>query len=278
MKYLLVTKPGILFGNSLTVVAGFFLAAQTHPNLPLLGWTLLGILLVMGSGCVFNNYIDQDIDKLMKRTKNRAIVQGKLSNKAAILYGIFLALTGLFLLLWKTNVLTTLVAAFGLFCYAVVYSLYYKRKSVHGTLIGAIAGAIPPVVGYTAVSHTLDLGAWILFAILFFWQMPHFYAIAIYRLQEFQAASIPVLPSRVSLKFTKTTMNAFIIGFTLVSMLPTLFGYKSLYYLICALVLGLIWLVIGIQGFFTDKEIPWAKKMFAYSIANITLLSFAMIF
>ncbi len=276
MRFFSVLKPGIIFGNIVTVTGGFFLGSQGHINPWLLLITWLGMSLVIGSGCVINNYIDRDIDKLMERTKNRVLAQGLISGNVALLYAILLGILGFVVLYFGTNPLTTIVSFVGFFFYVVVYSLLLKRKSTWGTIVGGVAGAVPPVVGYCAVTNRFDIGAIILFLILFFWQMPHFYAIAIYRLNDYKAASIPILPIRKSVHYTKVSMLLYIAVFTVISIMPTMFEYTGSIYFAIALCLGLIWFALGMQGLRTQDDRSWARKMFAFSIINITVLSMIM--
>lgn len=232
--------------------------------------------LVIASGCVLNNLIDRDIDQLMERTKNRVLAQGLMSGKLAFCYAILLAALGFGLLFWRTNLLTTFVALVGLVVYVGAYSLWFKRNSAFGTAIGGIAGAVPPIVGYCAVRNQFDMGALILLGILFFWQMPHFYAIAIYRLSDFKAANIPVLPITKGMRYTKLTTLVYIAIFTLVAALPSIFAYTGIIYLSIALGLGLIWFYLGLKGLKQQDDRLWARKMFLFSIIVITVLSFAM--
>jgi protoheme IX farnesyltransferase len=276
VRFFSVLKPGIIFGNIVTVTGGFFLGSQGHINPWLLLITWLGMSLVIGSGCVINNYIDRDIDKLMERTKNRVLAQGLISGNVALLYAILLGILGFVVLYFGTNPLTTIVSFVGFFFYVVVYSLLLKRKSTWGTIVGGVAGAVPPVVGYCAVTNRFDIGAIILFLILFFWQMPHFYAIAIYRLNDYKAASIPILPIRKSVHYTKVSMLLYIAVFTVISIMPTMFEYTGSIYFAIALCLGLIWFALGMQGLRTQDDRSWARKMFAFSIINITVLSMIM--
>jgi protoheme IX farnesyltransferase len=278
VRFISVTKPGIIFGNMVTVSGGFFLGSSTHISFWLLLTTLASMSLIIGAGCVFNNYIDRDIDHLMERTKNRVLVLGLMSGKAAIAYAIVLSFLGFGLLYQQTNLLTLVIAAIGFFFYVVVYSLAMKRHSSYGTLAGSVSGAVPPVVGYCAVTNRFDMGAVILFAILVLWQMPHFYAIAIYRLNDYRAAGIPVLPLRHGMRYTKITMLLYTIAFALVSVLPFVWGYVGYVYLSIASILGLIWIVLGIQGFTADSsdDVSWARKMFTFSLINITVLCIAM--
>lgn len=276
MKFFSITKPGIIFGNIVTVSGGFLLGYQSHFNILLLLITLIGMSLIIASGCVFNNFIDRDIDKLMERTKERVLAQGQMSGTIAIIYAIVLGILGFAVLYAGTNPLTVLVAFIGWVFYVVVYSLWLKRKSGYGMIVGGIAGAVPPVVGYCAVTNQFDIGAILLFIILFLWQLPHFYAIAIYRLNDYKAAAIPVLPLRKGIHYTKVSMLIYIAAFTLAAITPSLFGYTGYIYFAVALILGITWFCLALQGFKSQNDIPWSRKVFFFSIITITLLSLTM--
>lgn len=272
MRFISITKPGIIFGNIITVLGGFFLGARGHINFKLLLATLIGMSLVIAAGCVFNNYIDRDIDRLMERTKHRVLVTGAVSGKFAILYAILLGILGFLILSLYTNPLTLLIAFIGFFVYVAGYSLWFKRKSTFGTLIGGIAGAVPPVVGYCAATNRFDSGAVILFLILFLWQMPHFYAISIYRLKDFAAASIPILPVTKTIHYTKISMLVYIVAFTVMAVMPTVFGYTGWLYFVVAFIMGLFWFCLGIKGLKSSDDRLWSRKIFLFSIINITVL------
>jgi len=275
--YYQLAKPGIIYGNAVTVIAGFALASQGHLRLGLLLATLVGISLVVASGGIFNNYIDRDIDAVMDRTKNRVLVTGLVSGKSAIFYGIGLGFAGFIVLAVYTNFLTVSVAMTGFFVYVVLYSLWFKRDSHNGPLVGSIAGAVPPIVGYCAVTNNFDLGAAALFCILALWQIPHFYAIAIYRKDEYAAAKIPVLPIEKGIPNTKIHMLVYVIAFTAASLMPTLFGYTGYVYLVTVALLGATWIGFAIAGFFADDDKRWARNMFLFSIIVITMLSIAIV-
>ncbi|MFS8564394.1 MAG: heme o synthase [Rhabdochlamydiaceae bacterium] len=261
--YWFLTKPGIIFGNILTTIAGFVLAAKGTFNPSLCIATLLGLSLVMASACVFNNYIDCDLDKKMKRTKNRSLVTGDISKKSALTFGTSLGLLGAGCLFIFTNPLATLIALVGLVVYVFLYS-FAKYKTVHFTLIGSVAGAIPPVVGYCAVSNALDLCALLLFAILVLWQMPHFFAIAIYRLEDYAAGSIPVLPNKKGIFHTKVQMLFYTIAFVGISLVPFILGYVGDVYLMTACILGSTWLWICVKGFTCSNDHRWARQVFSF--------------
>jgi protoheme IX farnesyltransferase len=269
-QYYELTKSGLVFGNLITVIAGFLLASRGEAiSFALLLTTIIGISFVMASGCVFNNYIDHDIDALMERTKHRAIVKKHVTKKHAFIFGSILGFLGFLILFIFTNILTGFIAAVGFFFYVFMYTLWFKRSSVYGAGVGAVAGAIPPVVGYCAASNRLDMGALILFLILLVWQMPHFFAIAIRRKEDYAAAGIPVMPIEAGIKRTKISMFIYIIEFILAASLLSVFGYTGIVYLIIVVLFGLAWLALCIKGFYisgTDGNKAWARQMFLLSL------------
>lgn len=275
-----ITKPGIIYGNAIPFIGGFFLAARGTVGWRLFIAALVGMSLVIASGCVFNNVIDRDVDAKMRRTKDRALASGKLSGPMPIIYGTVLGLLGFMILAVAVNLAATAVAAFGFLFYVVMYSLWWKRRSAWGTVVGSFSGAVPPVIGYAAVSGRIDLAAFCLFAIMVAWQMPHFYAIAIRRADEYAAAGIPVLPVVRGVRATKRQMLWYIVAFIAIAPLLTVFGYCNVAYAVVSLVLGLGWLGLGISGLrLSDKDernIVWAKRMFLASLVVLVLL-FGMI-
>lgn len=282
-KYYELTKSGLVFGNLITVIAGFLLGARVAQgtsgilsvNLWLLLATVVGITLVMASGCVFNNYIDRDIDGAMERTKSRAIVRGDISGRAALVYGTILGATGFITLFFYTNLLAALAGLAGFIFYVFAYSLWCKRRTVHGTFIGALAGAMPPVVGYTAGSGRMDLAALVLFLIMLVWQMPHFFAIAIRREDDYAAAKIPVMPVKYGIRRTKLSMLIYILEFIAAAALLFVFRYAGLAYLVIALVLGVVWLGFSVRGFSLSDRVAskiWAKQMFFLSLIVMIVL------
>ncbi len=275
-KYLLVTKPGIIFGNLISVIGGFFLASKGNMDWPLFVATIVGVSLVVASGCVFNNYIDRDIDRKMERTKNRVLVRGLISPSVTLLYATVLGIAGMVLLLVAANALAALIALFGFVVYVGVYSLYMKRKSVYGTLIGSLSGAAPPVIGYCAVSNQFDTGALILLSIFSLWQMPHSYAIAIFRYNDYLAASIPVLPVKRGISVTKNHITLYIIAFAIATLMLTLSGYAGYSYLAVAAVVSVWWLGMALSGYKAADDGIWARKLFIFSIVTITSLSIMM--
>lgn len=266
----MLTKPGIILGNIVTTIGGFALASQGNYNLWLLLATLVGLGLVIAAAGVFNNYIDRYADAKMERTKNRAFVKGLVSTNRALLFGLVLLIVGISVLALYTNLLTVFVTLTGFFVYLVLYA-FMKYHSFYGTLVGSIAGAVPPVVGYCAVSNSFDMGALLIFIVLVLWQMPHFFAIAIYRHDDYAAAAIPVLPVARGMKATKIQMCAYIVAFLVSALALTQAGLTGALYTIIVLVLTLAWLGLCIRGFYITPENDriWAKEMFFYSLVVI---------
>lgn len=273
--YYLLTKPGIIFGNLITAVAGVALASKGEINWLLFLQTLIGLGCVIGSACVFNNYIDRDLDKKMSRTKQRALVQGLITGKSAIRFALLLGLIGFVILGLYTNRLTVLLSALGFFIYVALYS-FWKSKTSYATLVGSISGALPPVIGYCAVTNRFDVGALLLFLILVLWQMPHFFAIAMYRFNDYSAASIPVLPVQRGNQVAKVHMFLYILAFTLSAIGLVVFGYTGKSYLIVATLSGFTWGWLCLKGFQAESDEKWARQMFVLSLVIIMALSLMM--
>jgi len=275
-QYLNLAKPGIVFGNLISVTGGFFLASRGDANLALYLATALGVSLVIASGCVFNNYIDRDIDQKMERTRNRVLAQGLVSPVHATVYASVLGVAGVALLYAATNTLAVMLVLMGFVVYVGLYSLWLKRGSVYGTLVGSLSGAAPPVVGYCAVSNEFDAGAAILLLIFSLWQMPHSYAIAIFRFNDYQAANIPVLPVIKGISAAKRQIVLYIAAFVVATLMLTLSGYAGYSYFVVAALSGAYWLWMGVSGYKAADDRVWARKLFTFSIISITMLSVMM--
>lgn len=258
-------------GNLVTLAAGFLLGSKGAIDYLLLFETTLGLALIMASACVFNNYIDRHIDQKMERTKNRSLATGAISAKKALFFATLLGILGAALLLLTTNLLTAFIAAIGFFVYVVLYSLW-KCHTIYGTAIGSVAGAIPPVVGYCAVSNHFDSGAVILFAMLVLWQMPHFFAIACYHYNDYKAAGIPLLPIKKGLFRTKIHMLIYIAGFIATSALLTYYNYTGYIYLAVSMSIGLAWFWLCLMGFKSSNDQQWGRQMFRLSLVLITAI------
>ena len=268
--YYKLTKPGIIYGNVLTATAGFFIAADGKVNGILLLALALGLALVIASACVLNNIIDRGIDKKMARTKKRALVTGDMQVRHAYIYSVFLGAVGFAILVLYVNLLVVWLGAAAYVLYIAAYGVA-KRKSIHGTLIGSIPGALPPVAGYVAVTGAIDGVALFLFLILVLWQMPHFYAIAMFRKKEYEAANLPVLPVVKGARVVKNQILFYIVLFIIaVQALPGM----GIVYSIAMLILGGLWLGKAIHGLQAPDDEKWARSVFGFSL--YVLLGFSM--
>jgi len=212
----------------------------------------------------------------MERTKNRVLVMGLIPPKTTLVYATILGIVGFALLYLGANPLAMWLAVMGFVVYVGVYSLYMKRKSVYGTLVGSLSGAAPPVIGYCAVTGQFDMGAAILLLIFSLWQMPHSYAIAIFRFKDYQAAGIPVLPVVKGISVAKHHITVYILAFMIATLMLTLSGYAGYKYLIVAAAVSIWWLGMALKGYKAENDIIWARKLFGFSIITIMSLSFMM--
>lgn len=275
-EYYHLVKPGIVRGNALSLLGGYFLAASMYGfDLVALIGVVIGSLLIIASGCVFNNVLDRRIDAKMERTQKRALVQGVISTRAALIYGTVLGLIGVASLWILVNPLVTLLGLIGFIWYVFIYGLA-KRMTPWSTLVGTVCGAIPPVAGYTAITYQIDGAAILLFVILMVWQMPHFYAIAIRRRDEYKAAGIPVLAVVKGSERTKKSIIAYIGLFCVTAPLLSVFGYTGVVYLALSIALGVWWLVIAIRTWGEKDTKKWAVRVFGISL--VVLLAQSALF
>lgn len=274
--YYLLTKPGIIYGNLLPAIAGYLLASGISQQFSLIHFfiTLFGLAMIIASACVANNIIDRPIDVSMKRTKMRATVTGAIPIKNALLFSITLCFIGTTALYCLPTLLPLLIALTGHILYVVVYG-YAKRHTVHSTEIGALSGAIPPLVGYTAVLPAIDSPALSLFLILCAWQMVHFYAIAIYRQKEYEHAKIYLFPSRYGVRATKIAVMSYLVLLLFIVLLPHLFGTTGIAYVALVASWTIYWIYKSIQKF-SSSDINWSRWMFRQSLIGLLIYSIAL--
>lgn len=270
--YYYLTKPGIVYGNALMAAAGYFFGAHGSPSLAVFVAMLLGICAVMASACVYNNVIDRDIDLKMERTKKRAVPTGTVSAFHALIFANVLLVIGIILLVFGANPLTALVAAGGHIAYVVLYGIA-KRKTVHGTLVGTLSGSTPPVIGYVAATGQLDLAALLLFLVLVAWQMPHFYAIAIFRRDDYANAGIPVLSVVKGLDATRKQIIAYVALLVLATIALGVYGGVSLLGTMIVILAGLYWLYVCLQRVEQGEVIGWARKQFGWSLILLLIMA-----
>lgn len=274
-SYYQLIKPRVMYGNLITTIAGFLFAANSRIDWVLFIATTVGTALVISSACVINNYLDQDIDALMDRTKSRPLIAGEVSGQGAVIFGAALGIVGLGILIMFTNWLVVAVGVFGWVVYVWLYGALGKRKSVHGTLVGSLSGAAPILAGYVAVTNSLDWTGLLLFAVLFFWQMPEFYAISIYRRREYAKAGIPVSSVIRGVKPTIDQIFVYTVITVACSLLLAFSPLASLTYLCVMLIFGMRWLQIAVEGLVIpsiDRE-TWSRRMFGFSLVVLVVFS-----
>jgi len=274
--YLYVIKPGIVLANLVCVAGGFFMASKGRIDWVVLLTVFTGISLVVASGCVFNNLIDRKIDRKMRRTCHRVLVTGRLSPRTAFFYGSFLGFCGILMLWMTSNRLCFVVVLSGFAIYTGLYSMILKRHSVYSVIVGSLAGAAPPLAAYCAVNNRFDTGALILLLVFGLWQVPHSYAIAIYRREDYAAAAIPVLPVNRGILTAKKHITGYMTAFICASLMPAIGGYTGGMYLSVATIMGVSGLGLAGSGYKASDERIWARKMFIFSILAIAVLSIMM--
>lgn len=274
-SYLQLIKPGITLSNTLTGIAGFFLAASVVPFqwAALLG-AVVGIASIIASACVVNNVLDRNIDKRMKRTKKRDVASGVISIPKALVFAALLGAIGFTALVLWTNVVTVILGVIAFVWYVAIYG-YAKRTTPLSTLIGGVAGALPPAAGYTALTGNIDAAAIILFLILFFWQMPHFYAISMFRRSDYASAKLPVWSVKYGLSSTKKQIFAFTIVYALAAGALYIFGYTGIIYLVLSTGLSAYWIYRGVTLYKKVEDEKWARQMFGVSL--LILLSMCLL-
>jgi len=258
----------------MTAAAGFFFASQGNFDFRLLGALLVGIALIIACACVLNNYIDRDIDKKMARTKTRALVTGEISVRAALIYAGLLGVVGFWVLAMYTNTITVVIGAIGVFSYVVLYG-YFKRRSVHGTLVGSISGSTSLIAGYCAVTGHFNQPALLLFIIMAIWQMPHFYAIGVYKHDDYKKAGLPILPVKKGIETAKKHILAYIVLFTVIVSMLSVRGYAGYSYRVVMILICILWLRLAVKGFKQKDNIKYGHQIFGFSL--LTLLVFSLL-
>ena len=266
--YLEVCKPKVVMVIVFTAVAGMFLAVPGMVPIEILTAGTLGIGLGAASGAAFNHVVDRRIDWLMERTRNRPVASGALSRRAAIVFAFGLGLVSMFVLVVWVNWLTAALTLTSMILYAVVYSLWLKPATPQNIVIGGAAGAMPPVLGWTAATGAVDPHALLLFLIIFAWTPPHFWALAIHRREEYAAAEVPMLPVTHGIAFTRVQILLYTLLLLVLSLLPYVTRMSGLVYLAGALGFGGVFIYFASALVFRPTS-ALPMKTFGYSIVYI---------
>ncbi len=273
--YVALTKPRIIELLLVTTLPTMFVAKRGLPSVWLMVATLAGGALAAGGANALNMVIDRDIDRVMHRTRNRPLVTGVLTPRQALVFALALEVVA-FAELWAAvNLLSACLAVSATLFYVFVYTLWLKRSSSQNIVIGGAAGAVPVLVGWSAVTGTLDWTPLALFALIFIWTPPHFWALAVKYQDDYRAANVPMLPAVAPFRRTATSIVAYTVALVAVSFVVAAVGHLGVVYVASAAVLGAIFLVLVVQ--LRARATPKAAmRVFGYSITYLTLLFVAM--
>ncbi|PWQ99187.1 heme o synthase [Leucothrix pacifica] len=270
--YLKLCKLKVVALIMLTAIVGMFMSVPGLPPMDLVIFGSIGIALASSSAAVFNHVVDQRIDNIMGRTKDRPMPKGKVNTKQAIIFGVIVGIIGIGTLVVFVNLLTAILTFFALIGYAVIYTMYLKRATPQNIVIGGAAGAAPPILGWTAITNSVDVGALLLFLIVFIWTPPHFWALAIHRHEEYAKVDVPMLPVTHGIPFTRLQILLYTIILVIVTIVPYLIGMCGLVYLTGAIVLGGGFLYYAIQMLRRPENSKLPMKTFGYSINYLMAL------
>ena len=269
--YYQLTKPKVVALLVLTAWVGMMLATPTPPDFVLMLSASLGIGLVSAAAAAFNHVLDQKIDAQMARTHMRPLPKGRLTTAQAVGFACTLAISGFTLLLFTVNTLTAVLTLFGLFGYAVIYTLLLKRATPQNIVIGGLAGALPPVLGWTAITGSVSGEALLLMMIVFTWTPPHFWALAIHRCKDYAKANIPMLPVTHGIEFTKTAILLYTLLLLVVCLFPYLVGMTGILYLFVSLYLNAKFIHYAWRLKFKPDD-STAMETFRFSIVHLMVL------
>ena len=271
-QYYKLTKPKVVYLIVFTAMVGMLLAVDGAVPLDIFVFGLLGIGFAAASGAAINHVVDERIDQLMERTKDRPIASGDIGQGKALVFALSLGAIGIVMLLVFINVLTAILTFFSLVGYALIYTMYLKRATPQNIVLGGAAGAAPPLLGWTAVTGQVETEALLLFLIIFIWTPPHFWALAIRRREEYAKADIPMLPVTHGVYFTKIQILLYTILLFIVTLVPFLIQMSGLIYLAGAVSLGIGFLYYAIKLYRDDEPNVIAMKTFGYSIFYLSVL------
>lgn len=274
--FLGLTKPIIVLLLLTTTYTGLVMGKQQFPSFSLTFWTLLGGALSAGGAGALNQYIDRNLDQLMNRTSKRPLAAGRMTPAEGLSFGLVVCLAGIYIMAGFVNFLAALLSLIGALYYVILYSIFLKKATVQNIVIGGGAGAIPPMVGWAAATGTLNTRAWLLFAIVFFWTPPHFWALAIVRTRDYARAGIPMLPVVRGEKETRWQIFIYTVGLVALTLVMPVFGMAGSFYLAASLIFGggliyAAWRVYRIEG----NKVAW--RMYRYSSMYLAFIFLALV-
>lgn len=275
-SYYILCKPNVVYMMLICALVGMLLAEDSVSSVSNIIISLLGIALCSGSAAAINQVVDRKADASMTRTDQRPLPQGELSPFHASCFAFVIGLMGALILYFFVNTLTMLLTLASLIGYAFIYTIYLKRATPQNIVIGGLAGAAPPLLGWAAISNTIEPFALLLVLIIFAWTPPHFWALAIYRKDEYAKESIPMLPVTHGVAFTKLQIVLYTIILFIVSILPYIVLMSGAIYLFSAVILSSIFMYYSIRLYLSDDD-SYAMRTFNFSIYYIFLIFVALL-
>ena len=273
--YLVLAKPGIVSLVMMSTLTGLCIASRGLPDLWITISVMTGIALATAGSAMLNNYVDRDIDAIMERTRSRALAVEAFSPRNTVITGTLLVVFSVLFLLTDVNMITAILTGTAALGYVVLYTIILKRRSSYANQVGGIAGALPPVIGYVAVTQRIDLTAVILFAISAIWQHPHALSIALKYRDQYELARIPVIPVAKGVRSTKKRISIYTALLLLVSITPYLSGMAGLIYLVVAITAGIYYLGLAVKFMMSKRDCD--MFLFFYSILYIVVIFTALI-
>ena len=274
--YFELTKPGVQALLFVSCASGMLIGSNFNPPVTVFFFGLIGISFLAASSAVVNHFFDKQIDAKMNRTSKRPLVMGHISDRQAIIFSVLLYASGSIMLLNFTNFLTWLLTTLTFIFYGFIYTKYLKYMTSQNIVIGGLAGAMPPLLGWSAITNTIEPNALLLVLIIMVWTPPHFWALAVYRVEDYSEAEVPMLPVQKGVVFTKQHILLYTFLLIACTMLPYAVQMFGEIYLISALVLGLIFLIYSFR-LYKDETNAIAMPTFAYSIIYLAALFAAML-
>jgi len=275
-EFIMLTKPRVNLLIMFTAIVGMLLAHDGTLNLEIIFFASLGIGLAASAAAIINQVIDQKIDSIMDRTKSRPLVQGNIKASHAVVFALFLSTSSLFILYIFVNLLTAVLTFISIIIYSLIYSVYLKNLNSQNIVIGGIAGAMPPLLGWTSVTNQIDAFPLVLFLIIFLWTPPHFWALAVYKYDDYLKADVPMLPITHGKNFARLHIFLYSILLFCITLFPYLLGFSGLIYLIGSFTFGLKFVIDSylLMALKTDKR---AIDLFKYSISYLAILFGALL-
>ena len=274
--YLELTKPGVQALLFVSCASGMLIGSNFNPPVTVFFFGLIGISFLAASSAVVNHFFDKQIDAKMNRTSKRPLVMGHISDRQAIIFSVLLYASGSIMLLNFTNFLTWLLTTLTFIFYGFIYTKYLKYMTSQNIVIGGLAGAMPPLLGWSAITNSIEPNALLLVLIIMVWTPPHFWALAVYRVEDYSEAEVPMLPVQKGVAFTKQHILLYTFLLIACTMLPYAVQMFGEIYLISALILGLIFLFYSFR-LYKDETNAIAMPTFAYSIIYLAALFAAML-